>query len=796
MIVIAASFISGIAVFKILPFFPYTITILFIILLLVFCRHNKKRTLLIASVFLFGFFYSFIRHESLQEIRVPDEEVALTGTIVDVPEALEGKLRFTVDDVFINDMKVNGKVKLSLDIHNERGYFMLESGDRVSVFARLREVAILRNPGLYSYDLRKDGVVAWGTISHLKVIGSAGGPRQLMNKLRQRLGWTIERSLSSKSASFHKAIIPGLKRGIDQEMREDFSSTGLAHLLSISGTHFGLLAFILFKMVRVIVRLLPLGILNRVTLYMTPTQIAVLVTMPVLLLYAAISGASTPTIRSLIMVSIYMFALFLGRRDQWLNSLSIAGIVILLWDPDALFELSFQLSFLAVLSIGLVLERKNLSGMDGRGLIKKILEWIKTASLITVSAVLGTAPLVALFFKQFPLISPITNLVVTPFICFIILPLGFFAGFIALLFNMPLLPLNRLIDLITQFILDLVTSFSHIPYSNLHPPNPSFVIIVLYFLSILCILKVRAKWRFLPVSLVIFIFIFRPYLHNHDLRITFLDVGQGDASVIELPDRGVMLIDGGSEGNDSGRRVVAPYLWSRGIRSINVLVLSHPHYDHYGGLIYILNNFDVKEVWLNGRYADGLETFFQKLSEKKIPYRILRRGDSFEADDYRIIVFHPYNGFYADSERGSFSDENSDSLVLKIVRNNLSILFTGDIESEAEENLIHLDGWLKSDIIKVPHHGGRTSSTEGFIMAVDPDVAVISAGRYNSFGHPHSKTIGRYKQKGVRLYRTDRDGAVIALINDNGYTIKTYEDLSIKKVHSLSDEIHNLILLL
>jgi competence protein ComEC len=793
---VALSFICGIATYRFLPYFPFSLPMLFVISFLLLYRYNKRKALIITTVFIFGLLYTSIRHEPPQDIKLPDGEVQLTGTIIDVPEISDDALRFTIGDVEIEGVRINGRIILFLDLAKNEQYFIPISGNRISAIVRLRKTGGFRNPGVYLYDPRRRGIVASGGVLSLRITGSTRGIRETINRKRQRLGWITKRSLSPQSTSLLNAIIPGLKRGIDPEMRDNFSSTGLAHLLSISGTHFGLLAFFLFKMVRITVRLLPLKILNRLTLYVTPSQISILLTMPVLLLYAGISGTSTPTIRSLIMISIFMIALFIGRRDQWLNSLSIAAIIILLWNPSALFEVSFLLSFIAVLSIGLVLERVNTIYEEIEGVRERMLRRLKTAFLITLSAVFGTAPFVILFFKQFPLISPITNLLITPLVCFIILPLGFFSGFTALFLDITSLPLNHLIDLITGFIINLVNLFSDIPYASIHLHNPSFLLIVVYYLSMALIITRKGWGRFLPVCAVIVLFLLRPYIHNYDMKIAFLDVGQGDSSVIELPDRKVMLIDGGSEGNNAGRRVVAPYLWAKGIRDIDILVLSHPHYDHYGGLLYILDNMDVKEVWLNGRYADGSETFFQKLGKKKIPYRILKRGDSFETDDYRVIVLHPYNGFYADSERGSFSDENSDSLVLKIVRNNLSILFTGDIESEAEENIIHLDGWLKSDIIKVPHHGGRTSSIEDFIMAVDPDVAVISAGRYNSFGHPHSETIGRYKQKGVRLYRTDRDGAVIALINDNGYIIKTYEDLSIKKVHSLRDEIHNLMLLL
>ena len=806
MIGFAVAFICGIAVYNFFPFFPASITALSIALavLLVFRqRKDKKKVFLIILIFVFGFLYSFIRHNDLSEITLPAEEVFVEGTVIDVPEKSRGKIRFTLDEVCIERQCIHGRLRLSA----LQEYLFLDYEDKISVFAKLREPYTLHNPGVYSYDSRKDGIVASGYIKQLQITKKGRGLLAWIYKKRQRLGQIIDNSLSAENASLHRAILPGFKGQIGQEMRDAFSVTGLAHLLSISGTHFGLLAFLIFKIIKMFIKFLPAKVLIKMTLYITPTQIAIMLTLPVLVMYALISGASTPTIRSLIMVFIYMLALFLGRKGQWLNSLSIAAIIILLWQPYSLFELSFQLSFIAVLSIGYVLEAKakgreqnpvpNGTGqrLESRQMLKKGFEKIKTAVLITVAAVLGTAPFTVIYFKQFPLISPITNLIVTPIICFIILPLGFFTGFSALLFNMSSMPLKELTDAITHFTLTLIKTFSNIPYSNLHLHNPSFVIIVLYFLSLIFIIKSKFKWRFLPFVFVICFYLAAPYLSSDNLRVTFLDVGQGESSYILLPDKKTMLIDGGMNDLDMGRRVVAPYLWANGIKSIDYLVVSHPHPDHYGGLIYIMDNFKVKEIWLNGRTNYEAGDFFQKINEKKIPYKILRRGDVLKARHYKISVFHPYDEFYAGSLRGEFSSENSDSLVLKLESDDVSVLFTGDIDEEAEENLVYLGKWLKSDIIKVPHHGSRTSSSAEFLKWVSPEIAVVSAGRNNPFNHPHEETIERYKNAGVRFLRTDRDGAITITSKDSSYEISTYWDSRLKEVNSWKDEINNLRLL-
>ncbi|MEF9437405.1 MAG: ComEC family competence protein, partial [Candidatus Mariimomonas ferrooxydans] len=478
MIGLTISFIGGIAAFHFFPFFPVSIILVCIaaIVLLFLIQPNLsfprsggfadekvklnrldsggrsvdfwKKISSIVLIFVSGFIYSYVRQETVPEIRLPDRDVFIEGTVIDVPESSEGKIRFTIDDVNIEGEDIHGRARLFILLERffEKGtinYFVFNPGDRISAVARLWEPSVFHNPGVYSYDLKKDGIVATGYIKQMRITGRGRGVLEWMHKERQRLGRIIDNSLSSDNASLHKAILPGLKRGISRDMRDSFSSTGLAHLLSISGTHFGLLAFIIFKFIKTVIKFLPMRFLTRMTLYITPAQVAVILTLPVLILYALISGTSTPTIRSFIMIFIFMLALFLGRKGQWLNSLSIAAIIILLWRPDTLFELSFILSFIAVLSIGYVLEKKTeLENLNKeleleyitktaepsgagyklicRNFMQKSFDRIKTGLIITIAAVLGTAPIVAIYFKQFPLISPITNLIVTPLVCFIV----------------------------------------------------------------------------------------------------------------------------------------------------------------------------------------------------------------------------------------------------------------------------------------------------------------------------------------------------------------------------------------
>ncbi len=812
MITFALSFMAGIAAFKFFQFFPFSIsTACVFILIVLFMKITgawKKIVFVILAV-LSGFLYAFLRQETLPDIIFPDGDLAVEGTIIDVPERSGGKLRFTIVDAVVEGTRIQGDVRLVIfpeifgnTFHED----LIGPGSRISAVARLREPHSFRNPDLYSQDLMQAGIAAVGYVKYLRVKNRKDRHSFRVLNWRKELGALMDRSLSTENASFLKALIPGLKRGISRDMRDAFSTSGVAHLLSISGTHFGMLAFILFTIFRTAIRSIPVSWFRRLSLYATPTQIAVVLSLPVLFMYLMISGAGIPTVRSFIMVFIYMMALLVGRKDQWLNSLSIAATLILLWQPATVFELSFLLSFTAVLSIGCVVESRKRdmdyvqeSAVPSPGLKEKIidtsLEKLQTGMMITTSAVMGTAPLIALYFKQIPLISPVSNLIVTPLVCFALLPLSFISSFCALMFDMSFMPFNGIIDSIATFALLLIDAMSRVPFSSIPVHTPSMWGVVLYYLTLVLILKGRAQWRYVPFCMIMLIYLFSPYHADKGLNVAFLDAGQGDASVVELPGKKVMLIDGSRKDPDMGRRIVAPYLWSRGLRTVDYMVVSHFHPDHSGGLVYIMENFDVGEIWAAGRVTADAADFLRTAHEMNIPVIMLRRGDVLRGGRYEVLVLHPYDEFHAGSPRGAFSNENSDSLVLKIKTEDASILFTGDIEEEAEANLVHLGKWLKSDILKIPHHGGRTSSSGEFLETVGPRIAVASVGRKNSFRHPHKETLERYRSAGVRLFRTDIDGAVSIKAENGQYHVETYEDSRLRTVQSWRDELRNLMLL-
>ena len=698
--------------------------------------------------------------------------------------------------------------------------------NRVLFSDRMYHIKVQIPKDAYSLNPGSNHNLLSGYAVEIKDAGS--NPNGFFKRLRTRLNDFMKRNFSSESSPFLMSIITGERSLLTKETRDAFNATGLAHILSISGAHFGLLLFILFRLFRFLVKALPYNMLVRLTLYLTPSQIAAILCIPFMIGYLGISDMSIPSIRSFIMITLFLFGLLIHRKGFWLNTLLFAAVVIILIQPDSILDLSFQLSFIAVLCIGMVAEQ-----MDGRSAEQQgnrcdpqkvadfpgqkvaerleqfkrfkllpiaLLRYCATALKISLAASIGTAPLVAYYFHYFSLVSPITNLIITPVIGFVILPLSLVSSFVFLASGV--FPLSSFIDAITIFVLDAIKYTAQWNFADIKIPAFPPVLLVMFYLGILVYVFLtfhpsayRLSSIAIPVGIAILPIVFYAgikLLEHRGISITYLDVGQGDSAVVELPDKRTLVIDTGRKGFQTGG-----FLKYRGIKNIDAIILSHGQSDHAGGIFHLLRNFNIQEVWDNGRliYPQGFVELLQREpcaphAEKGSPLRIrkLQRGDVIEGSGYIITVLHPYDGFYTMHSKDS--DGNNDSIVLRIQGHKNTFLFTGDIEKEAEEDLSHFGKYLKSNVLKVPHHGSRTSSSQVFVSAVSADIAVISVGRKNSYNHPHDEALDMLD--GVKIFRTDKEGAIgIKELPDGRLRIKTWKDLQFTEAKTVRDELMN-----
>jgi competence protein ComEC len=781
---IFAFFLLGIILFYISLFFPFTTGFIFILLSAFLLRSaaGRLRKLLLLLTVLIGFFYAFSRYSP-----APDTPaLANMEIIVDcIAESSPGELPGgrSVNEMAIGSA-VNGETGAYLTALHGREMRVVSSGGlqpgmRYTLSVRTGKDGERRNPGM----IRSDALYCYLEEVREAEPAKMSSLRMWLLERRGRLNRHLRDNFESDAASLIASLTMGERSALSGEIRDAFNAAGLAHLLSISGTHFGLFSALIFGMFRLLIGAMPHRLLQRFTMYLSPSQAAAIISLPFTLFYLALSGASIPAVRSFIMINIFLLGLLLGRKGFWLNSLLFAAFIICIGEPTAILSVSFQLSFLAVLYIGYFLgDRAGSRGgspAEGgeSGLLRRIFKMLKTPLILSLAATAGTAPLAAYYFHYFSLISPLSNIAVTPFTGFILVPASLISS-IVFIFS-GYYPFHSLLSVLTDAALMSVKFFASIPYADIRIPPFPLIAVALFYLGFMIYFLSGRKRLALALPAVSILLFAIPMAYGRDtMAVTYLDVGQGDSAVVEGSGGKTVVVDTGKTGKEA-----EAYLRYIGKRNVDALVITHADDDHSGGTAHIMKKFRVMEVWDSGliTYPDGFL--------KSAMHRRLERGDEVSARGLTVQVLHPYKGFSTFSDDEAVS-ENNDSLVLKVTGMKNSFLFPADTAEEAEEDMLHLGAWLKSDVLKVSHHGSRTSSTENFLSAVSPAIGVISVGRNNSYGHPHYETLERFQ--GVKLYRTDMDGAVKITETPEGLSVKTYREFIFERTGGAAAEWRNI----
>ncbi|MDW7997837.1 MAG: DNA internalization-related competence protein ComEC/Rec2 [Thermodesulfovibrio sp.] len=619
-----------------------------------------------------------------------------------------------------------------------------------------KKIAERRNPYFYGKD-------EFCYASKLALEGNF--KKNIFEKVQDSINKELKAKLNEPTSSVMIAMTTGVRYEIPKEVREDFQKTGLVHLLSISGAHFSLLFTFFLLIFKFMIRFIPYKWLVHMTLYIKPSQVIIILCFPILLFYYLIIEPNHPSTRAFIMALFFMLGVLSERRSMWITTVCLACFFILIIDPSSARDLSFQLSFLATVAIGFVTD---LYKSFKNRISNKLLSYIILSFLISLSATIITAPLVIYRFQYLSLISPIANLTVGLLIGMVLFPLNIIFVFIYLITGVY--PFADIINIMAEHSFRLMHFMSSLSFSSLSiPPIPLGFVMLFYlaiFLSIFSYYGLRGNFKkisFIVSSLLIIITVLISFFLNitqkKSFKITFLDVGQAESSIIETQD-GVFLVDTGKTGFEAER-----YLRAKGYKELQALIITHEQRDHAGGFLEILENFKVREVWDNGYIKYNVP----------VKVRHLERGDIIKVGSCIFTVLHPYKGFYSSSLS---KDSNELSLVFTLKCRDQNFLFTSDTGIEAL-NSIPLD-YLKADIIKIPHHGSKRSFYEEFYIAVSPKICIISVGKDNPYGHPHQLVL-EYLRNKCRIYRTDIDGAIQIIEKYDGkIEIKTFEQMMFK----------------
>jgi len=646
----------------------------------------------------------------------------------------------------------------------------LRAGDRITLSAQIRSGLDFRNfckSRLAS--LRKNQMIHNHAVAKSALLiemekpAASGSIRAFISGLRQSLERRIEdyfsaaeRTALTQQGAFLEALLLGERGRINEETNAALQRSGLFHLIAISGAHIGIISALFLFVLRVV---------------RIPRRASHFLLIILLVFYSLLVEGRASVFRATIMALTFLTGRLLSKQAHPLNTISLSAFLLLLANPFNLFDLGFELTFAATLSI-ILFYPKVLS------VLPRLPLRLGGLLALSVAAQLGVLPFLAASFNRVTFAAILLNFPAIPLIGGI-MGAGFVFLAVSPISHTLALAIASVLKVLANVFLWIAHSLDGLPGLSYRVPTPSPAVILGYFLFLLLLLC-RPRFRFQkPLTASLFAVFFMalvtdpfPPRHSPALRLTLIDVGQGDSILVEFPGRRKMLIDGGGVAGsnfDIGEAVVSPFLWRCGIKKIDRLVLTHAHPDHLNGLSAIAGNFRIGEFWeaFSPQSNEAYNTLQKNLSKSTIRRRVFR-GFQVQEGQVKIEVLHPKFSYPL-----TRMPDNEDSIVLRLTSDNQSFLLPADIGLETERDIVEAGLEVRSEVLKSPHHGSRTSSSAAFMGAVGPKVVIISASRGNIYGVPHPEVLERYRAAGARLLRTDRDGAIEVSAAGHSLIIRT-----------------------
>ena len=803
------------------------------------------------------------------------DPVELTGTIEGQPEPAPQTLYLTIRAERINlkgvERAASGTVLLLAQVRDRqlaREYvaLALRHGARIRVLATLDREDKFRNPGVAPFTeyLEREGYDATGVIKSPLLIERLDDARVLLPlawlyQWRESLQRRIHTLFSTETAGILDAALLGNHRNISLGAAERFRAGGTFHVLVISGMQIAFIGGLMLLVVR----------------WFTKTRILqVIMATTFLWGYTVAVGADTSVARSAFMFTFVLLAPLVSRRGNTLNSLGGAATALLVWRPGDLFDPSFQLTFLSVLSIVTIAvplitrmrevgswrpthetpyppavsnwfrafsealfwsEREWKAEMAGSNIryrlfkttwassferwrLQKLLRYSTNAMIISASVQVGMLPLMIVYFHRVSLAALLLNIFVGGLMALLVL-VAFAATLVAMLGGKLAAPLKTITEKIDWLMIHSVDPFSWLDIDSIRLPHYHgwmAGVYVLYFLVLSLLVFALARWRplrlgepitrkatlarrsvgfaiaaFLLIALIILTHPFSGDRADGKLHVDFLDVGQGDSALLTMPDGTTLLIDGGGRPNidwqktgefddgevferdtrSIGERVVSEYLWARGFDRVDYVLATHADADHIDGLNDIVRNFRARSAIVARTPPDdpGYRRFAERMRQMRVPVERIGAGDTLRFGGVTAEVLWPLA-----SRDDRAPSQNNDSVVLRFNFGEIFILFTGDVEKQAELAMLSEGLDLRSDIVKVAHHGSKTSSIEQFVEVSRPGIAIISVGRSSIFGHPSKEVVERWRAGGAQVMTTGAKGTISVVTDGRDLKVSTF----------------------
>lgn len=769
-------FAGGILIAKIIQwdtFYPYLTAAILLFISWMVIEHIQKRKVLLwgsflATIFyllfivLFGaFWYSLdqqkrdFKEEDAFPISLYEwETVTIKGTVLESGLSQSGRKNYTIktSEIFFPD-GVNWHHEMKVRVYGtEENQAEIVSGSKISADIRIYSFPEKRNPHEFNYGkwLKEQSIFGHGELEELhhtdKKTTLGWGPVQ------EYVRGNVDLLFDEETAPLAKALFLGYKQELTPDHRQAFSRAGLSHIMAVSGLHVGFIVA-------------PFWLIIPWLWGSNKTKWLGLLALTILLVgYAGITGFSASVSRASIMAWLLTYGKLFHKIRNSINLLALAGIILLLINPRQLFDVGFQLSFSAVLIILMIMP-------EAQCLIPERYRFNWKGSFLTIILIsfivqLGLFPILTYYFGEFSVIGPVANALVLPLLA-VTVPVGLIISLVGGIFEPVMQMLSVPIALFIQWIDIVADNLGGFDYGYVSVDHESISIYAVWAFFVAGIASVRLpaiRWKMVIFFLVSFnLFLIESYLKIpsvHEMEVTVLDVGQGDAVHIKTPSGKHILVDAGrwSPMGNSGDRVLVPYFEFLGVDHIDAVILSHPHADHIGGLPVLMESLTIGEIYHSDYpYESKLYERYKDLAdEKNIPIKNVGSGDLLNIDrSLRFYVVGPKQN------SGYDSNPNNHSLVFRLQYGYTSFLFTGDAETEQEKKMVEQYGdFINTNFLKAGHHGSRTSSTEEFINEVKPEFAAFSLGLQNQFSHPGKEAVVNIFKSGSINHYTSLHGAL------------------------------------